>query len=68
MHLHAQTQVELNRKVVGMLSGSDQHVAITISITTSNTISDLLVYVLSYRDEDHDFTPTALSGSRGGEV
>ena len=39
MHIHAQTQVELDRKGVRVFSGSDQHVAITISITTSITIS-----------------------------
>ena len=39
MHIHAQTQVELDRKGVRVFSGSDQHVAITISITTPITIS-----------------------------
>ena len=39
MHIHAQTQVELDRKAVRVFNGSDQHVAITISITTFITIS-----------------------------
>ena len=39
MHIHAQTQVELDRTGVHVLSGSDQHAAITNSITTSIAIS-----------------------------
>ena len=39
MHIHAQSIVDLDRKVDRMLSGSDQHVAITNSITTSITTS-----------------------------
>ena len=35
MHIHAQSQVELDRTVVRVVSGSDQHVAITTSINTS---------------------------------
>ena len=54
MHIHAQTQVELDRNVVGVLSGSDQHVAITTLITTSITISILIVHVKSYWDGDHE--------------
>ena len=36
MHIHAQTTVELDRKEVLVLRGSDQHVAIATSITTSS--------------------------------
>ena len=36
MHIHAQTTVERDRKAVLVLRGSDQHVAITTSITTSS--------------------------------
>ena len=39
MHIHAQTQVELDRKAVRVLSGSDEHAAIGTSITTSSTSS-----------------------------
>ena len=39
MHIHAQTQVELDRKAVRVLSGSDEHAAIATSITSSITIS-----------------------------
>ena len=35
--IHAQTQVELDRTVVHVSSGSDQHAAITTSITNSIT-------------------------------
>ena len=45
MHIHAQTTVELDREEVRVLSGSDQHVAITTSITTS------------YHNFDHNFDP-----------
>ena len=37
MHIHAQTQVERDGTVVHVSSGSDQHAAITNSITTSIT-------------------------------
>ena len=43
MHIHAQTQVELDRKAVRVFSGSDQHVAITTSITISISTSILKV-------------------------
>mgnify|MGYP001436510945 CR=1 FL=1 len=36
MHIHAQTQVELDRTVAHVSSGSDQHAAITTSITNLN--------------------------------
>ena len=36
MHRHAQTQVELDRTMVHVSSGSEQHVAITISIANLN--------------------------------
>ena len=36
MHVHAQTQVELDRTVAHVSSGSDQHAAITTSITHLN--------------------------------
>ena len=39
MHIHAQTQVELDRKAVRVLSGSDEHAAIATSITNSITTS-----------------------------
>ena len=39
MHIHAQTQVELDRKAVRVLSGSDEHAATANSITTSITTS-----------------------------
>ena len=39
MHINAQSMVALTRKVVRVWSESDQHVAITISITTSITLS-----------------------------
>ena len=41
MHINAQIQVELDRKAVCVFSGSDQHVAITNSITISMSISIL---------------------------
>ena len=50
MRIHAQTQVDLDRRAIRMLSGSDQHVAITNSITTLITLSIRLVRVCSYRD------------------
>ena len=34
--MHAQSTVELDRKVVLVFGGYDQHVAITTSITTSS--------------------------------
>ena len=54
MHIHAQTTVELDREEVRVFSGSDQHVAITTSITTSSTIVILLVHVRSYHNGDHE--------------
>ena len=39
MHIHAQTQVELDRKAVRVRSGSDEHAAIAISITNLITTS-----------------------------
>ena len=45
VHIHAQTQMEVDRKAVRVLSGSDQHVAITNSITISITIAILFVHV-----------------------
>ena len=39
MHIRAQSTVELDRKVVRVLSGSGQHVAITTSITNSIALS-----------------------------
>ena len=60
MHVHAQSTVELDRNVVLVLSGSDQHVAITTSITTSSPLFSimfdaiemtvLIMFVWSYRD------------------
>ena len=44
MHINAQTQVELDRKAVCVLDGSDQRVAITTSITISISTSILKVY------------------------
>ena len=43
MHIHAQTQVELDRKAFSVLGASDQHVAITTSITISISTSILKV-------------------------
>ena len=43
MHINAQTQVELDRKAVCVFSGSDQHVAITTSLTISISTSILKV-------------------------
>ena len=37
MHIHAQSLVELNRKASYVCNGSDQHAAITTSITNSIT-------------------------------
>ena len=58
MHIHAQTQVERDRKAVRMFRGSDQHVAIATSITTSIAtslvIAILFEHVSSYRDGDHE--------------
>ena len=60
MHIHAQSAVELDRKVVLVFSGSDQHVAITISITISIPrfimfdaieMFVLIMFVWSYRDK-----------------
>ena len=42
--------MDLDRKAVRMFSESDQHAAITTSITTSFAISIRLVRVCSYRD------------------
>ena len=59
MHIHAQSTVELDRNVVLVLSGYDQHVAITTSITTSSPrfimvdaieMTVLIMFVWSYRD------------------
>ena len=42
--------MDLDRKAIRKFSGSDQHAAITTSITTSFAISIRLVRVCSYRD------------------
>ena len=42
MHINAQTQVDLDRKAVCAFRGSDQHVAITTSITISISTSIVL--------------------------
>ena len=64
MHIHAQKIVELVRQGVLVLSGSDQHVAITTSTTisittliaTSIVVGVAPLYVWSYRDEDRENT------------
>ena len=62
MHIHAQTQVELDRTAIRVLSGSDEHAAIA---TLSQILSQLrsqrrshpyLEHVWSYRDVDREKT------------
>ena len=43
MHIHAQSIVELDRKEVLVFSGSEEHAAITISITTASPIFSCLM-------------------------
>ena len=43
VHIHAQSIVELGRKVVLVCRGSEQHVAITTSITISNPLFSWLM-------------------------
>ena len=67
MHIHAQTQVELDRTEALVLSGSDQHAAIATSITNFNhnfyhnfdhsvdrNGNPSLEHVGSYRDVDRE--------------
>ena len=61
MHIHAQTQVELDRKAVRVFNGSDQHVAITISITTSITISITISTLLGEARADVGLLVKAIS-------
>ena len=64
MHIHAQSIVELGRKVVLVCRGSEQHVAITTSITISNPLFfmfdaiemiALIVHAWSYRNNGTSF-------------
>ena len=60
MHIHAQNIEEHDRKAVRAFSRSDQHVAITILITTIIMIFDHNYY----RDFDYNFHPPR--GDQGG--